>query len=110
LNGTGTTPLSFDNPWNGFASTGGVSPFPPFASPSQLPASDVSFTTFLPASLGAVFAKNYKLGLTESWNLSVDQQFGKNFALHLGYVGSFSYHIATTVEQNPGLWPDYRHW
>ncbi|WP_263356080.1 TonB-dependent receptor [Acidicapsa ligni] len=102
LNGTGTVPLSFDNPWNGFASTGGKSPFPPFASPSQLPASSVSFATFLPASLGAVFAPNYKIGLTESWNLSVDQQLGKNFALHIGYVGSFSYHIATTVEQNPG--------
>jgi hypothetical protein len=99
LNGTGTVPLSFDNPWSGFSGTGGVSPFPPFASPSQVPPSSVTFTT--PISLGAVFSKNLKIGLTESWNLSVDQQINKNLALHIGYVGSLSYHMATTVEQNP---------
>jgi hypothetical protein len=100
LNGSTSTPIAFDNPWSGFSATGGTSPFPPFASPSQLPASNVEFTT--PISIPAVFAKNFKIGLTESWNLSVDQQFSKNLALHLGYVGSFSYHVATTVEQNPG--------
>jgi hypothetical protein len=102
LNGSGTVPLDFDKPWTGFAATGGVSPLPPFASPSQLPPSNVSFATFLPANLGAVFAQNFKLGITQSWNLSIEQQFGKNWALHLAYVGAESYHQATTVEQNPG--------
>jgi hypothetical protein len=102
LNGTSTVPLSFDNPWSGFAATGGVSPLPPFASPSQLPASNVSFATFEPVHLGAVFASNLKLGITQTWNLSLDQQFSKNWAMHLAYVGAESYHQATTVDQNPG--------
>jgi carboxypeptidase family protein len=104
LNGTSSTPLSFDHPWSGFAATGGTSPFPPFASPSQLPPSNATFST--PISLPAVFAQNLKIGLTEAWNLSVDQQITKSLTLHLGYVGSLSYHMATTVEQNPGIYAD----
>jgi Carboxypeptidase regulatory-like domain/TonB dependent receptor len=103
LNGSDTVPLNFDTPWSGFAATGGVSPLPPFASPSQLPASNVSFATFEPVSLPAVLSTNLKLGITQSWNLSVEQQFGKNWAMHLAYVGTESFHQATTVEQNPGL-------
>ena len=102
LTGTATVPLKFDTPWSGFQATDGVSPLPPFASPSQLPASNVSFTDFEPASLGAVFATNLKLGITQSWNLSIEQQFGKDWALHLAYVGAESFHQATTVDQNPG--------
>jgi hypothetical protein len=102
LNGSSTVPLNFDNPWSGFAATGGVSPLPPFASPSQLPASDVSFTTFEPVSLPAVFATNLKIGVTQTWNLSLEQSFGKDWAMHLAFVGAESYHQATTVDQNPG--------
>ena len=103
LNGTDTVPLQFDTPWSGFTATGGVSPLPPFASPSQLPASNVSFSTFEPVSLPAVLSTNLKLGITQSWNLSIEQQFGKSWAMHLAYVGAESFHQATTVEQNPGL-------
>jgi len=103
LNGTGTAPLNFDTPWSGFAATGGTSPLPPFASPSQLPASNVSFATFEPVSLPAVFSTGLKLGITQTWNVSLEQQFGKDWAMHLAFVGAESYHQATTVEQNPGL-------
>jgi len=102
LNGTSTVPIKFDTPWSGFAATGGVSPLPPFASPNQLPASNVSFATFEPVTLGAVFATNLKIGITQSWNLSIEQQFGKDWAMHLAYVGAESFHQATTVDQNPG--------
>jgi hypothetical protein len=102
LNGSATVPLSFDNPWSSFTATGGVSPLPPFASPSQLPASNVSFTTFEPVSLPAVFSTNLKIGITQSWNFSIEQQFGKDWAMHLAYVGAESFHQATTVDQNPG--------
>jgi hypothetical protein len=102
LTGGSSTPLKFDTPWSGFAATGGVSPLPPFASPSQLPASNVSFTNFEPASLGAVLSTNLKIGMTQSWNLSIEQQFGKDWAMHLAYVGAESFHQATTVDQNPG--------
>ena len=50
----------------------------------------------------AVFATNYRLGMTQSWNLSVEQSFGKQFVMHLAYVGAQSFHQATTVDQNPG--------
>ncbi|GGG85855.1 TonB-dependent receptor [Edaphobacter dinghuensis] len=100
LNGGATTPLSFDNPWSGFTSTGGKSPFPPFASPSQLPPSNAAFIT--PLAVPAVFSSNFKLGITQSWNLSLEQSFGKQFVLHMAYVGSESFHQATTVDQNPG--------
>jgi len=88
---------------SGFAATGGTSPLPPFASPSQLPASNVSFATFEPVSLPAVFSTGLKLGITQTWNVSLEQQFGKDWAMHLAFVGAESYHQATTVEQNPGL-------
>jgi hypothetical protein len=102
LNGSSTVPLNFDTPWSGFTATGGVSPLPPFASPSQLPASNVSFANFEPVSLPAVFALNLKIGVTQTWNASIEQQLSKNWALHLAYVGAESYHQATTVDQNPG--------
>ncbi len=100
LSGGSTTPLSFDNPWSGFSSTGGKSPFPPFASPSQIPASNTTFIT--PLAVPAVFAQNFKLGITQSWNLSLEQSFGSQFVLHMAYVGAESFHQATTVDQNPG--------
>ena len=40
--------------------------------------------------------------MTQSWNLSLEQQFTRALALHLAYVGSESYHQATTVDRNPG--------
>jgi hypothetical protein len=90
----------FDNPWSIYAPTGGKSPFPPFVSPTTAPATNSTF----PAQVGlsAVFAPNFKLGVTQSWNFSVEQQFGPSVALHMAYVGSETYHVATTVEQNPG--------
>jgi hypothetical protein len=104
LNGTTSTPLSFNNPWAGLTSTGGKSPFPPFASPGQIPASTAQFVT--PLNLPAVFASNFKLGITQSWNLSVEQQFTPTVALHLAYVGAQSFHQSTTVERNPGIYAD----
>jgi len=102
LNGSGTAYIPFDAPWSGFTATSGASPLPPFASPSQLPASNVSFKTFEPVSLPGVFSTNLKLGITQTWNLSIEQQFTKTWAMHLAYVGAESFHQATTVDQNPG--------
>jgi Carboxypeptidase regulatory-like domain len=101
ITGGAAIPISFDTPWANYQPTNFKSPFPPFASPTQVPASNVTFTTQIP--LGSVFQKNLKIGLTEAWNLSVDQQFAYGFAFHVGYVGSLSYHMATTVDLNPGI-------
>lgn len=104
LNATANSPISFDNPWIGFAATGGTSPFPPFASATYNPPSDVQFLT--PVTLEGTFSRNFKLGVTQSWNASIEQQFPWQVALHVAYVGSESYHQATPIDLNPGIYVD----
>ena len=97
--------VPFDNPWTNFAGGGGFapgkSPFPPFAGPQQNPPSSSLFAGA--QNIQATFDPNLKLGVTESWNVSIEQQFGKSNAMHIAYVGSESYHQATTVDLNPGV-------
>lgn len=102
LEGTQTTPLNFNDPWSGFAGTGGVSPFPPFASSSYKPASTATFTSGL--SIPATIDPNFKLGVTESWNATVEQQFGQNMVFRLAYVGSETYHAPVILDENPGIY------
>lgn len=102
LNGTGTTPLSMQNPWSGFAGTGGASPFPPFASSTYRPPSSATFTPGL--SIPATFAPNFRLGVTQSWNVSVEQGIGWNTVFRIAYVGSQSYHQAVILDKNPGIY------
>ncbi len=96
--------VPFDNPWTNFQGGAGLaagkSPFPPFAGAQQNPSSQSTFGSG--AGVPATFIPNLKLGETQSWNLSIEQQFTKSLALHLAYVGSQSFHQATTVERNPG--------
>ncbi len=105
FNGTASQFIPLQAPYSyaGSGSVGGVSPFPPFASAAQNPPSTA---TFPPGALNvnAVFSRDFKLGATQSWNLSVEQQFGSNLALHLAYVGSESYHQALPIDQNPGIY------
>lgn len=98
--GSSSTPIPFDHPWQGFCS-GCTSPFPPFASISNKPASTATFST--PVTVPAIFSNNFRLGMTQSWNLSVDQELGHNMAAHLAYVASESYHQSTIIDQNPGV-------
>jgi Carboxypeptidase regulatory-like domain len=100
----GSSPLSFQDPWSSFSGTGGVSPFPPFASVGIKPPAASAFAT--PLSVPAIFSNNFKLGTTASWNLSVEQEIGSDMALHLAYVGSESYHQTTVIDQNPGIYAD----
>ena len=96
--------IPFDNPWTNFTGGPGIaagkSPFPPFAGPSQTPPTNSTFGggTGVPAT----FLPNLKLGVTQSWNASLEQQFTNALALHIAYVASESYHQATTVDRNPG--------
>ncbi len=98
---TASNPISFQDPYASFAGTGGKSPFPPFASISTAPPANAAFAT--PVSLQAVFSNNFRLGVTQSWNLSVEQQFRGSLAMHLAYVGSESYHQTVVIDQNPGI-------
>ncbi len=102
LQGSSTTPLNFDDPWSGFAGTGGASPFPPFASSSYRPPSSVTFTPGL--SIPATFDPGFKLGVTQSWNVTAEQQIGQNMVFRLAYVGSQTYHAPFILDRNPGIY------
>lgn len=100
LNETASTPINFSNPWANFAGTGGVSPFPPFVYSGGTPPSNSTFAS--PTSVPAAFTPKFKLGMTQSWNASVEQQLGNDVVLHLAYVGSQSYHQSLILDENPG--------
>ena len=100
--GTSTTPLNFANPWATFTGTGGKSPFPPFASASFKPASNAAFASGV--SIPATFSPNFKLGVTQSWNLSVEQGFRSNMVARVAYVGNETYHQSVDIDYNPGIY------
>jgi hypothetical protein len=99
LLGTSNVPLSLTDPWSMNAGTNFTSPFPPFA-PFK-PASNAAFAT--PFNVPAVFAQNFHLGVTQSWNVSVEHQFSQNLVVRAAYVGSESYHQSDVIDQNPGI-------
>jgi hypothetical protein len=104
LTGTTSNPISFDNPWANNAATGGKSPFTStnLVQNPNVPASDAFFTT--PITVGAVYSPGYKLGMTQSWTVSLEQQLTSSIALHLAYVGSQSYHQTILKDLNPGFY------
>ena len=102
--GVTTTPIPFANPFTAPTSgLNGVNPFPPFASAGLNPPSTATFPPGL-VGVGAVFNRNFRVGTTQSWNASVEQQFGRDYALHLAYVGSQSYHQLLPIDLNPGIY------
>ncbi len=98
----GSCEISFDDPYASPCTFNGVAPFPPFASVNTRPASTSTFPSTV--TVPATFSPDFKLGVTQSWNASVEQQFPGNLALHLAYVGSESYHQTTVLDQNPGVY------
>ena len=94
---------NFHNPWaTPSFGTNGKSPFPPFASVGVKPPSNSTFPTQTGGqiALGASFARNFKAGTTQSWNASVEQQFGALTAVRIAYVGSESYHQSYVADRN----------
>lgn len=55
-------------------------------------------------AIGAVFSPNFRLGVTQTWNASVEQQLSRYIALHLAYVGNQTYHQTTIVDLNPSIY------
>jgi len=98
--GSSTQDIQFSNPWATFTPTGGVSPFPPFAYSLTPPPSNFNFGS--QTTIPATFLPNFKLGMTQSWNLSIEQQFTNSVVAHMAYVGSQSYHQTTAIDSNPG--------
>jgi Carboxypeptidase regulatory-like domain/TonB dependent receptor len=99
MSGGANTPLSLSDPWSQNAGTNFQSPFPPFA-PFK-PASNAAFAP--PFTIPAIFAQDFRLGTTQSWNVSVEHGFTPNMLLRVAYVGSESYHQALIIDQNPGV-------
>jgi hypothetical protein len=91
--------LKFDNPW---ASLAGGNPFASgnFSSLSYVPAKNSTF--ILPTTVSVAFAPNFKLGVTQNWSFSIEQQLTPSLALHLSYVGNESYHQGTVIDANAG--------
>ncbi len=94
--------IPFDDPWSTFTGTGGKNPFPPFASIGYKPPTNSLITT--PVTIGAVFSNNFKLAMTQSWNLTIDHELSNTVALHLAYVASEAYHLSTIRDLNPGIY------
>ena len=99
--GTNTTPLNFNNPWAAFTGTADKSPFPPFASPTYKPGASATFASGI--SIPATYSPNFKLGVTQSWNLSVEQGFKSNIVARIAYVGNETYHQSVIIDDNPGI-------
>jgi len=98
---------NFHNPWQTSTfGTGGVSPFPPFASIAYKPPTDSMFPTNTggQVSLGASFGRHFKAGITQSWNFSVEQQISATMAFRMAYVGSESYHQSYIKDDNFALY------
>jgi hypothetical protein len=94
--------LDFSNPW-GSANSPSADPFAGgknFAV-SLKPTASSTFPTGANAiDLGQSFSRNFKLGITQSWNASVEQQLASNMMFRLAYVGSESYHQSYAIDQN----------
>jgi hypothetical protein len=103
--------IPFDHPWlaNYPFAAGTPKVFPTgdqfannnFASLSYKPPTNSAIIT--PVSLGAEFDKNFKRGVTESWNLSIEQQLTPTMAIHAAYVGSQSYHESVIFDANAAV-------
>jgi len=111
--------IPFDAPWtaNYLFQAGAPQLFPSgdqfshdnFASLSYKPPTNSPIVT--PVSLGAEFSPNFKRGVTQSWNLSIEQQLTPTMALHLAYVGSESDHQSVIIDANganPAVSPGVR--
>ena len=92
--------MNFHNPWETSTfGTNGVSPFPPFAI-GQLQAA-VELPDSRPGLSGQdSFGRNFKAGMTQAWNVSVEQQLSNTMAVRVAYVGSESYHQSYVQDDN----------
>jgi hypothetical protein len=102
FSGTKTAPIPYDHPWAAPSSpTGGVNPFPPFTSTTFQPPMNSTFLT--PTTVQDIFSRNFKLGITQSWNASVQHELGWKTSLQVAYVGSESYDLNVPIDLNPGI-------
>lgn len=90
-------PPSWDNIYAGFP---GGDPFPR----AHLTPADFKGYTFLLPFSGGVLNPKAKVGYTQDYNLTVEQQLGGNFAMSLAYVGNHALHIMGSRQFNPAVY------
>ncbi len=83
------------NPFAGFP---GGNPFPQPFPPSKTSAYFPSLGTYF------VFPTNLKPGYTQTWNLSLEKQFGKDWELTAAYLGNHVLHIWAGNELDPAVY------
>ncbi|MDW5266230.1 MULTISPECIES: carboxypeptidase-like regulatory domain-containing protein [Acidobacteriaceae] len=90
-------PPAWDDIYAGYP---GGDPFP------RAHVSTDQFATYkflLPFSGGVLNPKS-KVGYTQDYNLTVEQQFGSNLAMSLAYVGNHALHIMGSRQFNPSIY------
>jgi len=96
---------NFEKPWN--TSTFGTpngNPFGtgpgliPWATPSYKPPMNSTIPT--PVYEQDSFGRKFHAGMTQAWNVSVEQQLSNVMALRVAYVGSESYHQSYVQDDN----------
>lgn len=65
-------------------------PAPPALNPAAVPT----------GTTRSIFDPNFRDGYAQQWNLNVSQQFGRNYALELSYVGSKGTHLVVKQDIN----------
>jgi hypothetical protein len=96
---------NFHNPWN--TSTFGTPNGNPFGTgPGQIPWATPTYkppmnsTIPTPVYEQDSFGRNFHAGMTQAWNVSVEQQLSNVMALRVAYVGSESYHQSYVQDDN----------
>ena len=96
---TGSNGGPLSNPYcTGCAAGAYTNPFPftlPFK-PSQVFPNQMQVNEYDPSG-------NFRVPVTYSYNLTVEQQLPSNMAMRLAYVGSASRHLFVNLEVNPGV-------
>jgi hypothetical protein len=92
-----TNPYSFYDPYNGVSSG---NPFPfPRVQPNQF----ATFKYVKPVSGGVLDPTNHK-GYSQNWNITLEQQIGKELSLSFAYVANKGTDILGAMELNPAIY------
>ena len=76
--------------------------FPAANASPQHPDNTIDWSQFLPISSSPGFWHENMTPYSQSWNVSVQRQFGKNTVASVSYVGTVGHHLLSNLEANPG--------
>jgi len=94
------SPTLLDSPYTNRA-TGVVNHPYPFTYPTNGD-TNIDFSQFLPITGYPFLSNNAVSPYTETYSLSIQEQFGRQNVITLNFIGSQSHHLLTSEELNPG--------